>query len=214
MIMNTKFYSFFSEEKIKQALNQQLLTIKEHTKGSIIHLESDACTKVEVILTGQIDATRIDEKGNVFQVNRFKEGDVIGATLMYATQPIFPMTLTAKTDVKLIQASRDFINQALKEELFRLYFLEIISNQAQYLGYKIKQHMHQSIRDNVMLYLIQETNKHQTNTIELAISKKQLAENLGIQRTSLSRELKKMEEDQILLVDKKKITLLKRNLNK
>lgn len=207
-----KLLSFFNEDELTIALNKQLLIYKEHVKGSIIHLESDVCLKVEVILSGQIDATRIDEKGNVFQVNGFKEGDVIGATLLYATNPSYPMTLTARSNVKLIQVNKAFIDQAIREESFRLYFLELISNQAQYLGNKIKQHIHQSIRDNLLLYLIQETNQLNTNTIELKMSKKQLAENLGIQRTSLSRELKKMVDDQIILVDKKKITLLKRNL--
>ncbi len=207
-INQTSLLSFFTKEILEEAFEKQLLIQKTYLKNTLIHIEGDTCNKVELILSGKIDATRIDEKGNSFKVNAFKENDVIGATLIYASNPIYPMTLSSQSDVQIIEVSQSFIDLGLEQKAFRHYYLQLISNQAQLLGIKIKHHMHQSIRDNVMLFLVNETKKQNRKTIELSMSKKQLAENLGIQRTSLSRELKKMEDEGIIEVNKKRITLL------
>jgi CRP-like cAMP-binding protein len=48
-----------------------------------------------------------------------------------------------------------------------------------------------------------------SNRIQLGITKKALAERIGVQRTSLSRELAKMKADGLIDFDDKTITLLK-----
>ncbi|MDD4690459.1 MAG: helix-turn-helix domain-containing protein, partial [Eubacteriales bacterium] len=45
-------------------------------------------------------------------------------------------------------------------------------------------------------------------TILLPISKKQLADYLGVQRPSLFRELKKLQDERIIEIDNRVITLL------
>jgi DNA-binding transcriptional regulator LsrR (DeoR family) len=47
-----------------------------------------------------------------------------------------------------------------------------------------------------------------SDCVKHGITKKALAEKMGVQRTSLSRELAKMKEDGIIDFDKKTITLL------
>lgn len=49
--------------------------------------------------------------------------------------------------------------------------------------------------------------------IKLNISKKDLAERFGVQRTSLSRELNKMRKDGILDFDAKSISILNLDLD-
>jgi CRP-like cAMP-binding protein len=48
-----------------------------------------------------------------------------------------------------------------------------------------------------------------SNRIQLGITKKALAERIGVQRTSLSRELAKMKADGLIDFDDKTISLLK-----
>ena len=48
-----------------------------------------------------------------------------------------------------------------------------------------------------------------SNRIKLNTTKKSLAEKIGVQRTSLSRELAKMRDDGLILFDTDSITLLK-----
>ena len=48
-----------------------------------------------------------------------------------------------------------------------------------------------------------------SNRIQLPVTKKELAEQIGVQRTSLSRELQKMRNEGLLAYDSRTIQLLK-----
>ena len=58
-----------------------------------------------------------------------------------------------------------------------------------------------------MDYLKYEYHIQKSNIITINISKKDLAERLGIQRSSLSRELNKMRKDGLLEYDARTVTL-------
>ena len=105
-----------------------------------------------------------------------------------------------------------------KEALFELFcnnpsflrtYLELTSDRAFILGDKIKHYINKTIRESIMNYLNYESKKQKSNHIKLNITKKALAERIGVQRTSLSRELAKMRKDGLILFDTDSITLLK-----
>ena len=85
-----------------------------------------------------------------------------------------------------------------REALFELFcnnpiflqmYLELTSDRAFILGDKIKHYINKTIRESIMNYLNYESKKQNSNHIKLNITKKALAERIGVQRTSLSREL-------------------------
>ena len=76
------------------------------------------------------------------------------------------------------------------------------------LTQKIKSHINKSLRERIIDYLEFEVGKQNSKTIKLSVSKKILAEKLGVQRTSLSRELKKMENDGLIKLGKNIITVI------
>ena len=68
--------------------------------------------------------------------------------------------------------------------------------------------MNKTIRESVISYLNYERKKQNSNIIKLNITKKALSERIGVQRTSLSRELAKMREDGLIEFNPVSITLL------
>jgi CRP-like cAMP-binding protein len=92
---------------------------------------------------------------------------------------------------------------------FLQLLLNIISDRTIILSDKINEISLKTIRQQIMDFLIYEKELQKSNTVKLPYSKKSMAERLGIQRSSLSRELSKMRADGILLFDSKTITLLK-----
>ena len=93
--------------------------------------------------------------------------------------------------------------------MFLRTYLELISDHAFILGDKIKHYVNKTIRESIMNYLQYESKKQKSSHIQLNISKKALAEKIGVQRTSLSRELAKMRKDGLVLFDRDSITLLR-----
>ena len=64
-----------------------------------------------------------------------------------------------------------------------------------------------TLRENIMNYLKQQTIIQKSSVILLPISKRQLADYLGVQRPSLFRELKKLKEEGIIEINNRTIAI-------
>ncbi len=66
-----------------------------------------------------------------------------------------------------------------------------------------------TLRENIMDYFKQQTIIQKSSVILLPMSKRQLADYLGVQRPSLFRELKKLKEEGIIEINNRTITIKK-----
>lgn len=91
---------------------------------------------------------------------------------------------------------------------FMIAVLQAISDRTILLTDKIQTLALKSIRKSLLEFLSYESTLQQSKTIRLPMSKKALAEKLGFERSSLSRELNKMRRDGLVAFDAHTITLL------
>jgi len=182
---------------------------KAYSADEILHFDGDECKYMEIILNGEVDVERIDEKGNLMTVATFSMGDCLGANLIFSSNPYYPMTVSAKSDVVMMCLTGDKVFDLCKGNGdFLQIFMRVISDHTIVLGAKIKHYVNRTIRESVTAYLLHETHRQKSQTIRLTSSKKVLAERMGIQRTSLSRELQKMKKEGMIEFDAETITLL------
>ncbi|MDW7676403.1 MAG: Crp/Fnr family transcriptional regulator [Bacillota bacterium] len=201
------FQSLRMEER-KKNLQEGRFRVAGYDPGRIIHLEGDSCTNMEVVLEGTLVVERIDVAGDVLTVAEFKQGDVLGGNLIFADKPQYPMTITARSRVKLLEVNKKVVLElCLQKPLFLEAYLALISNYTFLLGEKIKHDVRRPLRDKVISYLAVERQRQQSNSVQLPMTKKALAERFGVQRTSLSRELQKMKQEGLLDYDAHSITL-------
>ena len=92
---------------------------------------------------------------------------------------------------------------------FMIKLMTEISDKTTILTEKINTLSFKSIRQYILDYLKYEQHIQNSNIIKLKMSKKDIAERLGVQRTSLSRELNKMRADGLIEYDSKTITIKK-----
>ncbi len=180
-----------------------------YEKNNIVHFAGEVCSKLEIILSGRVVVERIDEAGNLMTVAEFLSDDILGGNLLFSTNPHYPMMITAKSPTVILEICR--------ERLFKLFsdnhdflksYLEFVSDHAMILGDRIRHYVSRTIRESVLSYLDYECKKQNSRRIELGITKKSLAERIGVQRTSLSRELAKMRDEGLIRFDMDSIELL------
>ncbi len=87
-------------------------------------------------------------------------------------------------------------------------FLSLLSNKLLMLNRKVKVLSSDSIRQKICTFLIKEYKVQKNTKLHIPLSRKAMAEHMGIQRPSLSRELIKMKEDGLIEYDKKIIEIL------
>jgi len=202
------FHSLTVEER-KKHLQEGRFHLAAHDPGRIIHLEGDNCTSMEVLLAGTLVVERIDLSGDVLTVAEFNQGDVLGGNLIFASKPQYPMTITARSQVKLLEVNKKVVLELCRQNTgFLEAFLSLISNYTFLLGEKIKHDVRRPLRDKIISYLEVERKRQQTSCVQLPMSKKALAERLGVQRTSLSRELQKMKQEGLVDYDAHSVTLM------
>ena len=116
-----------------------------------------------------------------------------------------------------VSRERTVVLEIKKDELFTLLsgnpgflltYLEFISDNAVILGEKIRHEIKKSIRDCIIGFLKTERAAQKAEKITLKLTKKALADRIGVQRTSLSRELAKMRKDGMIAYDARSMTIL------
>ncbi len=196
-------------QEIESYLIEGSCKITQYKKNNIVHFVGEVCSKLEIILSGKVVIERIDESGNLMTIAEFLGGDVLGGNLMFSKNPYYPMTVTAKEATLILEINKD--------RLFRLFsdnheflssYLEYVSDHTVILGDRIKHYVNRTIRESIISYLNFEAKKQNSSIIKLSMTKKALAERIGVQRTSLSRELAKMREDGLIEFNSVSVTLL------
>ncbi|MFP4697848.1 MAG: Crp/Fnr family transcriptional regulator [Eubacteriales bacterium] len=211
-------YNLFKKlpkELLQNYLNEGVLIKKTYQQNEILHFEGEKCTQIELILEGEIAVERIDESGNLLTVAVFGPNDLIGTNLVFSSTHFYPMTITARKDTYAIVISKNILLQLCnKYPEFLLQFVQIISDHTLIIGTKVKNHINRTIKDKIITYIREQYLLQKSTKIKLSMTKKSLAELMGISRTSLSRELQKMKQQHLIDYDMKSITIIDINLIK
>ncbi len=199
-----------SDEYILRLFKNGDISTVDYPKGSLIHIEDELCDRIEIILSGNVVIDSIDEEGRYFTITDFRQGDILGGNLIFSSNPYYPMTITALKDTRVCQIRKNELLGLLGDHAeFLQGFLCLISDNVSILSSKIKSSINKTIREKIVTYLMKQQIKQKGDYIKLDMSKKKLSENMGVQRTSLSRELKKMKDEGLIDYNRDYIQILK-----
>lgn len=210
LIRKSMLLKSLKKQEIDCSLKDGSFKINSYKENNIVHFSGEVCSKLEVILSGKVVIEHIDESGNLMTIAEFLNDEILGGNLLFSKNPYYPMMITAKQPTVILEVSKERLFQLFSDNHeFLKSYLQFAADRTIILGDRIKHYVNKTIRESVLSYLDYEQKSQNTNHIKLPITKKALAERIGVQRTSLSRELAKMEKDELIIVDKSVITLLK-----
>ena len=193
----------FDANQLESLLQAKGNKVNSYERNNIVHFVGDICENLEIILSGEVAVERIDESGKLMTIAEFFDGDILGGNLLFSKNPCYPMTVTAKKPTIILEISKRQLFYLFASSLdFLKSYLAYISDHSVILGDRIKHYVNRTIRECIISYLDYESKKQESSTIKLTISKKALAERIGVQRTSLSRELAKMRNEGLIEFDK------------
>lgn len=198
LLKNVDLFKCFSEDDLEIIFNCNY-NIKTYKKGSIVYMQNEKCKSLDVILDGIISIQKIDSEGNVLSIKDFANGEVVGENLLFSVNNKYPMTILSKSDVKILHINKDLILRLCKtNECFLLSFLQSLSSKALILSDRITSLTMKTLRQCIIDFLLFEYYSQGSTDIKLNLTKKDLAEKIGVQRSSLSRELNKMRNDNLI----------------
>jgi len=195
-------------EDLSNFLNMSNYTIKKYPKGNVVVIEGSKCKELGILLDGLLEAQALHLSGKLLTLTRLKPMEIFGEAILFSKVNKFPATIEAVKDSKIMFIKKEnLINCLTNCHKFMENFLELLSNKLLILNKKVKMLSLENIRKKIENFLMEEYKKQKSNIIKVSLSRKEMAEHMGIQRPSLSRELIKMRKEGIIEFDKKVIII-------
>ncbi len=208
MLYTHALFSAIAHTILDRLIAEKKIFQKSYHKNQTIYNQGDTCTCMDVIISGRVVAYSLAPNGSETVVFTFQQDDVIGGNLLFGTRNTYPMTMYCTKDCILLHISKAAVQELLRQYPFVLQFVQILSCNAQGINQKLAMHTGKTLRANLLEYLQALSATQKSETILLPMTKKQLADYLGVQRPSLFRELKNLQEEGILHTANRHITLL------
>jgi len=195
-------------EDLSNFLNMSNYTIKKYPKGNVVIIEGDSCEELGILLEGLLEVQTLYPSGKLLTLTRLKPVETFGEAILFSKMNKFPVTIETIKDSKIMFIKKEYLINCLTNcHKFMEAFLELLSNKLLTLNKKVKMLSLESIRKKIENFLMEEYKKQGSNIIKVPLSRKEMAEHMGIQRPSLSRELIKMRDAGIIDFNREAITI-------
>ena len=187
------------------------IEIRDYPNNYTFAMESDISKSIGIVLEGRVLIKAYTLGGSNFTLNSIEQGQIFGDILIFSNEHnTFPGSLVTqgKTKIALIP-NRVFEKFLFNDNDLLRNFLRLLSDKSYELNYKSRLLSQDSVRDKILFYLFHQRRIQKSRTIYLNMTKEELANQLFVQRPSLSRELAKMKRDGIIDYDRYTITIKK-----
>jgi CRP-like cAMP-binding protein len=190
-------------------INISNIDIREYPSNYTIEIEGDTSLYLGIILKGRVFVKAYSLAGKDFIISTLDPGMVFGDVLLFGTKSnTYPGNIITSGKTIIAVLPNDQVRYLIQTSSnFSTNYLSLLSDKVYSINHKSKLLSQDSVRDKILFYLHQEMKQQKNNKIQLNMSKEELANNLFMQRPSLSRELIKMREEGILDFDRWTITL-------
>ena len=208
VLKNTCFFKGIPEKEIENILKSELYLVREYKKNEVIANQGEKCNSLSVILEGKAVIQTIYENGKVLTLSNFNVSDVFAEALLFSKDKEYPATVIALENCKILSFPRNSILGIMQKNIkFAENILELLSQKIVILNRKINLVELDSIRRKICKILIDNYKRNNTYIYKIS-SKKELAEELGIPRPSLSRELINMKDMELIDFNLKEIRII------
>ncbi len=186
--------------------------MKRVERGEMIFFDGDACDGFYIVVTGKVKIFKTSLHGKEQILHIFGQGQPFGEVPVFHGKP-FPASAQALAAGEVLFFPRkDFIALLTNNPSIALAMLAVLSMRLRKFTTQIENLSLKEVPERLAAYLLVlfEEQGHSA-TVELEISKGQLASLLGTTPETLSRIFHKMTDEGLITVTGKQITLLDRN---
>ncbi|MBE7717932.1 Crp/Fnr family transcriptional regulator [Lacrimispora indolis] len=212
VLKKSNLFSGVSSEEINAMLKCLSARLKHYKKEEFIIRSGDYIRSVGMMLSGTALIIQEDFWGKRTIISEVLPGTIFAET--YACIPTLPIEMSVISDSECDVLFLDFnkiLHVCTSSCTFhtRLIqnFLSSIARRNMVLTKKMQHMSKKTIREKLLSYLSAESLKSNSSTFDIPFNRQQLADYLSIDRSALSNELSKLQEEGILTYKKNRFTL-------
>lgn len=199
MLQKSEIFSGIGSEDIEQLLQSIHYQMKTYEKGEIVALEGEKATHVDIVIQGEIAINKLYEDGKQVHIKKMSSGNLIGFALVYSDHPVYANTLVASGKTEIMRISHENMRHLCEKNAILLHnFIRLISNQVVYLSERIKLANYSTIRKKIIDLILKLHRQQDSYFIQLGMTRKKMAESLGVSRPALSQEMIHMKKEGLI----------------
>ena len=205
-----KCYLFdgIKDEQIPDAIKLLNGRIKKIRKDSFIVKLGGKMTSAGLLLKGKVESSFQNENFDQITMHTFSDGYLFGEALVINGAKNSPVQVRAVEDSIVLFIDLEMIYTVADSSPIRTLLAEnLIKSLAKknlILNQKVRILSQKSLRDRVYIYLAS-LPKDKGGYVKIPFTQTALAEHLGVNRSALSRELGRMQNEGVLKVDGRRI---------
>ncbi len=209
LLVDSGLFKDLSESEMNNSLKLFRYQVKKYNKGEVVVYANDMVIQQLILLSGSIKNEMSDHNGKTIKITDMVAPKLLAPGFLFGNNSHFPVSIFANTNCEIMAINKsNFLESLLSSNQLQLNFLNIISNQTQFLTRKINFLKLKTIKAKIAHFLLNLHIRQKSHTVTLPQSQTQLADLFGITRPSLSRSFNELVHDSIINVKGNKVTLL------
>ena len=210
-LVNNPLFRGITPERLFADLEEISFHTRSYKKGEILAQQGAVCNRLVILTKGSVRGEMIDYSGRLIKVEDIAAPRAIAPLFLFGEENRYPVEVTANEPTEVIELPKSSVLRLFrKNEQFLENYMNLSANYARTLSDKLFFMSFKTIRQKLASYLLRLYKQQQQTHITLDRSQQELSDYFGVSRPSLARELAHMQEDGLLIADRKHITILQK----
>ena len=210
-LTNNPLFRGITPEKLSANLEEISFHTRSYRKGEILARQGDVCNRLVILTKGSVRGEMIDYSGRLIKVEDIAAPRALAPLFLFGEENRFPVEVTANEPTEVIEIPKASVLELFRRnEQFLENYMNLSANYARTLSDKLFFMSFKTIRQKIASYLLRLYKQQQQLQITLDRSQQELSDYFGVSRPSLARELSHMQEDGMIIADRKQITILQK----
>lgn len=210
-LVNNPLFRGITPERLFADLEEIRFHTRSYKKGEILAQQGAVCNRLVILTKGSVRGEMIDYSGRLIKVEDIAAPRAIAPLFLFGEENRYPVEVTANEPTEVIELPKSSVLSLFrKNEQFLENYMNLSANYARTLSDKLFFMSFKTIRQKLASYLLRLYKQQQQTHITLDRSQQELSDYFGVSRPSLARELAHMQEDGLLIADRKHITILQK----
>ncbi len=182
-----------------------------YEKGQTVARQGDEIKHLYLLVKGTVRTEMITQEGNLLEIEFIDAVRPLAPAFVFARNNRFPVDVITIDVCHFLLIPKDvWLSEMMRNETLLTNFLRLNSNMTVFLSQKLQMISIKSLKGKLSLFILEHTTEDR-NTFTLKRNRTQLAEYFGVQRPSLSRTISELVDQGIIAIDKREVTVLKRD---
>ena len=199
VLENSALFSGIPTKELCNDLNTVPHHIQRYDKGeTIFHLMENA-SRIGIVLEGNVQAQKPFPNGSQINVSVRKAGELIGAAAAFSRSQKYPCDVVALESATIMFFLREDILLLLQKDLrIMKNFMTELATASYMLQQRLELMSYSGIAQKAAFYLLIQARQSGKDVIKIPGSVSNWAMIMNVSRSSLHRELKKLEADKLI----------------